>query len=68
MTIGELLRQAREKKKKTQADIARLLGKKQPTIHAWESDQTLPKTDEIRAVAAAYGLKPGQLLPEPRIP
>jgi transcriptional regulator with XRE-family HTH domain len=64
MTIGERLRKAREKLEKTQKQIADELGKKQPTIHAWESDQTLPKTDEVRAVAAVYGLKPEQLLPE----
>lgn len=64
MTVGERLRSAREKLKKTQREIAEELGKAQPTIHAWESDQTLPKTDEIRTVAAVYGLKPEQLLPE----
>lgn len=63
MTVGERLRKARKKLKKTQAEIAGELGKTQPTVTAWESDQTLPHTADVRAVARAYGLKPEQLLP-----
>jgi transcriptional regulator with XRE-family HTH domain len=64
MTVAERLRTAREKLGKTQLEIAEAVGKKQPTVCAWESGDTLPKTDEIRLVAKAYGLKPEQLLPE----
>lgn len=64
MTVGERLREARKRIDKTQAEIAEIVGRTQPTVHAWESDQTLPRTEEVRVVAKAYGLKPEQLLPE----
>lgn len=43
--------------------MAAELGKTQPTIQAYESDKALPRTEDVRAVAKAYGLKPEQLLP-----
>lgn len=64
MTVGERMKAARERLGKTQLQVAEELGKKQPTVHAWESGQTLPRTEEVRAVAKVYGLKPEQLLPE----
>ncbi len=64
MTVGERLKKARERLGKTQAEVAAELGCTQPTIHAWESDDNLPRTKEVRAVATVYGLKPEQLLPE----
>lgn len=67
MTVGERLRKAREKLEKTQSQIAGELGLTQPTVHAWEVDRTLPRTEDIRAVAKAYGLKPEQLLPETKV-
>lgn len=64
MTVGERLRKARTKLKKTQADMAELIGCTQPSIHDWESDRVLPRTQDVRRVAKAYGLEPEQLLPE----
>ncbi len=63
MTIGEELRKARAKLGKTQLQIATELGKSQPSVQQWESDATLPRTEDVRAVAKAYGLDPEQLLP-----
>jgi transcriptional regulator with XRE-family HTH domain len=63
MTVGEVLRKAREKRGLTQLQVAEKLGKTQPTVQAWESDKTLPRTDEVRDVAEVYGLRPEQLLP-----
>lgn len=65
-SIGQLLRAARIARGKSQADVAKELGKTQPTISLWESDTTLPDTRDVREVADIYGLHPMQLLPEPR--
>lgn len=64
MSVGERLKRAREKLKKTQLQIAAELGCTQPTVHAWEADEALPRTADVRAVAKVYGLRPEQLLPE----
>ncbi len=64
MTVGELLRKARKKLKKRQADIAAETGVTQPTVFAWESDGCLPEAAKIRDVAKAYGLDPLDLLPK----
>ncbi len=64
MTVGERLQAARKRLRKTQSDIADELNCTQPTVHSWESDENLPRTKEIRAVAEAYGLRPELLLPE----
>lgn len=64
MTVGELLRRARRKRKKTQKDIAAAVGVAQPTVHAWEHDQCLPGAERIRDVAEAYGISPVDLLPK----
>ncbi len=63
-TPGQLLRAARERLEKTQAEMAEALGVTQPLIARWESDNALPRTEDVRSVAAAYKLKPDQLLPE----
>ena len=63
MTVGQILSRARKKLRKTQGEIASELGKTQPTIHEWESDKSLPRTDEVRDVARVYALEPEQLLP-----
>jgi transcriptional regulator with XRE-family HTH domain len=64
MTVGARLRAARMKLKKRQHEIAAELGCTQPAVSDWESDKALPRTQEIRAVAKAYGLKPELLLPD----
>lgn len=63
MTTGELMRKSRLKKKKLQRHIAEELGCTQPTVHAWETDQSHPRVEQVRAVARAYGLRPEQLIP-----
>lgn len=59
----ELMRAARERADKTQAQIADELGVTQPLIAKWEKGDGLPKTEDVRRVARAYGLKPEQILP-----
>lgn len=69
MTVGERLSRARMRLGKKQSEVAALLDKSQPTIHEWETDKSLPKTDEIREVARVYGVRPELLLPKlPRKP
>lgn len=62
MTLGERLREARERLKKNQADIASELKKTQPTVAAWENDQTLPSLRDMRRVSWAYGVPVEELL------
>lgn len=63
MTTGELLRAAREKKGLSQRDVAKLTDRTQPTVHAWEADETLPPTGMLRRVARVYGVRIEQLIP-----
>lgn len=62
--VGPVLRAAREKLDWTQAEMAAELGVTQPLIARWEAGDALPRTEDVRSVAAAYKLKPEQLLPE----
>lgn len=62
MTLGQRLRTARERLGKRQADIAVELGKRQPTVSAWENDEGVPSLRDAKRVAWAYGLQPAELL------
>lgn len=64
MTVPERLRGARRKLKKRQRDIADEIGCTQPTIADWELGRALPRLQDLRTVAKAYGLKPEQLIPD----
>lgn len=65
-TTGALMRKAREKLGKSQADIAKELGKTQPTISEWEAGTAHPRVDDLRRVARVYGLRLAQLIPAER--
>lgn len=54
--LDEILKSAREKNGKTQADIAAECQVSQPTVHAWESGQTRPSPQRWGDVAIAYGV------------
>ena len=58
------MKAARDKLELTQAEMAGRLGVTQPLIARWESGDAYPRTEDIRRVADAYGVKPEQLLPE----
>jgi transcriptional regulator with XRE-family HTH domain len=62
MTLGQLLRKARERLGKKQSDIAADLECTQPTVSAWETDDTVPDTRDLRDVSWAYGLSVDELL------
>lgn len=63
VTIGERLIKARNRKKLSQEDVARLVGRTQSTVSLWEADKKLPKVRELRRVAEAYGINPMHLVP-----
>lgn len=63
--VGVTLRAAREKQGLSQAEMAARIGVTQPLIARWEAGEAYPRTENVRAVAAAYKLKPEQLLPLP---
>lgn len=46
----------------SQAKLAELIGVEQPTIQRWESGKRVPDLDNLMALAAALGVKPGSLL------
>jgi transcriptional regulator with XRE-family HTH domain len=71
MTVGELLRKARDKltnkdgSPKRQSDIADELGVTQAAVASWETDDATPEATRIRDVAKAYGgIDPLDLLPK----
>jgi transcriptional regulator with XRE-family HTH domain len=54
--LEKLLRDARKKSGKTQADIAAECQVSQPTVHAWERGVAKPSPKRLADVALAYGL------------
>lgn len=62
MTLGQRLREARERLKKNQADVAADLEKTQPTVVAWERDQAVPSLRDLRKLSWAYGVPIEELL------
>lgn len=56
------MKEARERSKKTQAEIAEELGVSQPAVHKWESGDGVPRNEDLRRVARVYGLDPKQFI------
>lgn len=63
-TMGEMMRAARDRLGKSQAQIADELGVTQPLIAKWEGGRGSPRTEDVRRVAMAYGIKLELLIPE----
>ena len=57
MTLGEKIRQAREKKKLSVAELARQLGVSRPAIDAWEKDASPPRRDKVPKLVKVLGLE-----------
>jgi transcriptional regulator with XRE-family HTH domain len=55
-SIGAILRAARERGGKTQAEIARRVRVKRPTVSAWEAGTCNPLMKRLPAVVEAYGM------------
>lgn len=60
--LGDLLRQARENAKITQAAAAATLDVARTTLVAMEQGQRRPRVDELQKLAALYGLSLNELL------
>lgn len=63
-TPGSIMKTARERAGKSQAQIAAELGVTQPLIFKWEHDISHPRTEDVRRVAKAYGIRLDLLIPE----
>jgi transcriptional regulator with XRE-family HTH domain len=55
--VGTLLRAARDRVGKSQAEVAAELGVTQPTVSAWEADDALPKSSRWQDIAIAYQIE-----------
>lgn len=51
MKIGHRIRESRERKALSQAELARRLGVSQPTVSDWENGKTEPSVDNLRTLA-----------------
>lgn len=71
-TAGQIIRQAREAKGWTMADLARVLWPGQrarygvPNLSKWESDRQLPSIPNLRLLAETLGIEIHQLVPAAR--
>lgn len=62
LTLGDLLKQAREAKGESQADIAKKLGISQVAVSKIETSEDRLKSRRVRDIAEAYGISPKRLL------
>ena len=59
--FGETLRTIRQRRKRSQEDLAEKVGLSQQTMAAWENGVTVPKPDEIFNLEERLRLDPGEL-------
>ena len=62
MTTGEKIRILRKKKNLTQKKLAELSGVAEITIRKYESGENFPRMSQMRKIAFALGVGPGDLL------
>lgn len=65
-SYNEILRDLREDKDKTQADIAAMLGITRPQYHLYESGKRQFKLEHIRQLCAYYGVSADYILGLPK--
>lgn len=56
-TVGERIREAREKAGKTQAELCEEAELNQPTLWRYEHDKILPGIDALAKIARALGVR-----------
>lgn len=56
MSFGAFLQKSREKRKKTQAEVATDIGCTQAAVAYWEADKAIPEATKWPAIASAYGV------------
>ena len=61
-TLGGRLNRARNAKKSSRAEIAKLAGVESKTVKAWEVDQTIPRSNRLAMLAGILGVSPTWLL------
>jgi len=61
IAIGEALREAREKAKIDQSEMARRLDRKQGAVSQWESGKRCPALRDLPLIAAALQMHPWKL-------
>ncbi len=64
MTFGKKLREAREAKKLSQQDLAKLIGSVHTVIGRYERDEMKPSIDVVKRLADELGTTVGYLLGE----
>jgi transcriptional regulator with XRE-family HTH domain len=52
---GRFLRQVRESRGLTQAEVAEIIGSSQPTVSAYEHDRKMPSADTLNKIVAGCG-------------
>ena len=61
MTLGNRIKQARERAGLSQARLATLIGLRQPTVSDWERDEVEPTRANLQAAAQQLGVSPNWL-------
>ena len=57
MSLGTKLKQLRQNKNWSQADVAYKLDVSQPAYNKWETDQTKPSLDKLGKIAEAFEIE-----------
>ena len=61
-TIGERLRNARDEWGETQASVEKATGVKRSTLANYEAGKSIPRAEQLTALADFYGVSPGWIL------
>ena len=62
MTIGEILKNMRLRKKRTLKEQSKLLGVSVNSVYRWEHDLALPRKTALKKMASSYGITVERLL------
>ena len=62
MTIGEILKAMRLKKKRTLKEQSKILGVSVNSVYRWEHDLALPRKSALKKMAVSYGVSVERLL------
>lgn len=62
MSLGEVIREYRKRKKMTQEEMARQLGVTAPAVNKWENDHSCPDISLLAPIARLLGITLDQLL------
>ena len=58
MSLGTIIKTARENKKLTQKQLAQSIGAKHNSISNWENDQNKPDVDTLELICGVLGIDP----------